>query len=88
MDAVTAYGLSPVRITPLPEAKHIFSHVEWQMRGWMVLVEELEPGRENELIYVEPARTEQEFPIPAAFAAYAACLSIRIGQEGFEEKNQ
>ncbi len=88
LDAVTAYGLSPVRITPLPEAKHIFSHVEWQMRGWMVLVEELEPGRENELIYVEPARTEQEFPIPAAFAAYAACLSIRIGQEGFEEKNQ
>ncbi|MBQ1515857.1 MAG: NUDIX domain-containing protein, partial [Lachnospiraceae bacterium] len=31
-----ALGFSPLRIRPLPEAKHIFSHVEWHMTGWVI----------------------------------------------------
>ena len=37
-------GYRPIRIVPLAEAKHIFSHVEWHMKGYAVLIEE--PGRE------------------------------------------
>ena len=29
-------GLSPIRIKKLPAAKHIFSHVEWQMKGYEI----------------------------------------------------
>lgn len=82
--AVKGFGLSPIRIMPLADARHIFSHVEWQMKGWMVLVEELDEKEEQDLIFVEPARTRQEFPIPSAFAAYAASLSIEIGQKGIQ----
>ena len=28
-------GLQPLRVEPLPEAKHIFSHVEWHMTGYL-----------------------------------------------------
>ncbi|MCR5538535.1 MAG: NUDIX domain-containing protein, partial [Lachnospiraceae bacterium] len=33
-----ALGFTPLRIRPLPEAKHIFSHVEWHMTGWVIRV--------------------------------------------------
>lgn len=35
-------GLSPLRIRPLPPARHIFTHIEWDMTGWQVLAETLE----------------------------------------------
>lgn len=41
---VESLGYRPIRIVPLAEAKHIFSHVEWHMKGYAVLIEE--PGRE------------------------------------------
>lgn len=37
-----SFGFSPIRIRTLEDAKHIFSHVEWQMKGYLVLVEEQE----------------------------------------------
>lgn len=35
-------GLAPLRIRPLPHARHIFTHIEWEMTGWQVLAETLE----------------------------------------------
>ena len=35
-------GLSPLRIRPLPHARHVFTHIEWEMTGWKVLAETLE----------------------------------------------
>lgn len=34
--AVEALGFDPVHIRRLPDAKHIFTHVEWRMRGYLV----------------------------------------------------
>ena len=39
---IKSLGYSPIRIKPLAEAKHIFSHVEWHMIGYVISVEE--PG--------------------------------------------
>ena len=38
----------PIRIQELAEAKHIFSHIEWHMKGYAILVEEAELGEETE----------------------------------------
>ena len=81
--SVKELALSPIRIQKLPEAKHIFSHVEWQMQGYAILVEE--PEQEGTLIYAEAATSEQKYAIPAAFAAYAKYMGIKIGQERFLE---
>lgn len=82
---VKDFALSPIRIQKLPEAKHIFSHVEWQMQGYAILIEEPEEAQEQSLIYVEAATSEQQYAIPAAFAAYARYMGIKIGQERFLE---
>lgn len=61
-----AWGLSPVRIEPLPESKHIFTHVEWRMSAWQVWVTE-----PCELFaWAEPDELAQEFMLPSAFKAY------------------
>ena len=77
-------GLSPLRIQELADAKHIFSHIEWQMKGYVVLVDELKKYQGTDMIFVEPQQTEEQYPIPAAFAAYTDYLQIKLGQEKYE----
>ena len=81
-------GLAPIRIQSLPPAKHIFSHVEWRMSGYMVLVEQMSVSDNPDLMIVEPKRTEAEYPIPAAFAAYVQYLQILLGQEKYEQEKK
>ncbi len=38
---VRALGFSPLRLQPLPAAKHLFTHREWQLSGYDVLTDEL-----------------------------------------------
>lgn len=87
---VRRLGFAPIRIQPLEEAKHIFSHIEWRMAGYLVLVEEKEQRNkaacDQKLLFIEPSRTEREYPIPAAFASYVKYLHIRLGQEKFERE--
>ncbi|MDE7177895.1 MAG: A/G-specific adenine glycosylase [Lachnospiraceae bacterium] len=68
-------GLSPIRIKELPPAKHIFTHKEWHMIGYLVRVDELsamETGEKAQtLVFVEPEKTRSAYPIPSAFAVYA-----------------
>lgn len=67
-------GLKLLHIRPLREARHIFTHREWHMKGYMVRVDELEPkgaGKQSpDWIYIEPGETEKKYPIPSAFGAY------------------
>ena len=78
-------GLTSLRVQPLPEAKHIFSHKEWHMKGYMIRVDELEPKGTGEQIkdwiYVEPNETEDKYPIPSAFAAYTRYIGIKRGKQ-------
>lgn len=80
LDFLKKQGLSPIRIQRLSEAKHIFSHVEWHMTGYAVLVEETE---NSGFLFVEPKKTQQEYPIPAAFAAYTEYMQIKLGQKKY-----
>ena len=83
---VRGWGLSPLRILPLAGAKHIFSHVEWRMTGYAVSLEETEDMEHDGLFFIEPKETEERYPIPAAFAAYAGYMDIVLGQERYEER--
>ena len=84
LDYLKQQKLSPIRIQPLKESRHIFSHVEWHMIGYAVRVEETGELAGGELLFVEPEKTQEDYPIPAAFSAYAECLRIKLGQEKYE----
>lgn len=42
VDVIRSLGLSPLRIQKTLPAKHIFSHIEWQMSGYRIMVEPLD----------------------------------------------
>lgn len=75
-------GLSPLRIKKLCEAKHIFSHIEWQMVGYAVQIDETEQSYQD-MLFVDPVETEEKYPIPAAFSRYTAYMNIRLGNNRF-----
>lgn len=76
--------LHPMHIRKLEDAKHIFSHVEWHMSGYMIRVDTL-TREESDLLFVETKETEENYPVPAAFAAYTRYMNIRLGNERFPE---
>ncbi len=84
LQKVKEMELSPIRIQKLEDAKHIFSHIEWQMTGYMIRVEELE-GQKEDLIFVEAEDSQRKYAIPSAFAAYTKYMNIKLGNERFEE---
>lgn len=77
-------GMYAVRIEKLPAATHIFSHKEWHMIGYAVRVDELEKRNQEEGIrFVHPKETQENYPIPSAFAAYAEYMNLKLGNDRF-----
>lgn len=64
-------GVKEAKITPLPEAKHIFSHVEWHMTGyWVELTEE----PKGDYLWVTPEEIKKTYSLPGAFKAYTKLI--------------
>lgn len=81
-------GLIPLYIRSLPEAKHIFSHVEWHMTGYLIRIAESEKEMSEDLIFVETQEAQEKYAVPAAFSAYAGYMNLRLGQDKYQDKNE
>ena len=91
IEYIIRQGYEPLRIQPACEAKHIFSHVEWQMKGYVVFLQaseyaEQEKLREENWIFVDVEETKQNYAIPSAFAKYAEYLNLTLGKDSFMNK--
>ena len=62
--------LEPLYIEKLPDAKHVFSHIEWRMTGYLIRVASLDTDREMPFIFAEKKQSERQYAIPSAFRAY------------------
>lgn len=60
-----------VTVKRLKSGKHIFSHVEWHMKGYMIQTEAPIPG---DWEYVPIPELKEKYPIPNAFSAYTEGL--------------
>ena len=66
-DQISRWGLTPSGpLMPLGEAKHIFTHLEWQMTGWAACVDK----SSGPFLFVCPDQLKEEFCLPSAFRAY------------------
>lgn len=65
-------GIMPVRIKQLGSAKHIFSHVEWHMKGYEIVVDQLEHQMKGDsgIIFADIDELREHYPMPSAFEAY------------------
>lgn len=76
---VRSLGVEPVRIRPLAEAKHIFSHVEWHMKGYAVLIEDPH-DHPTGILFAEISDARERYAVPSAFSAYWNAV---IQEEGY-----
>lgn len=80
---VERQGLVPLQIKRLPAAKHIFSHVEWHMIGYLVSVADVdsytpdEDAADTPYFLVEVQKTREEYAIPTAFEKYASFVELQ-----------
>ena len=72
---VKEQGLMPLRVEEICDAKHIFSHVEWRMKGYLIRVGPV-PEVQEELLFAEIPDFGENYPMPSAFAAYMKYLNI------------
>ncbi len=59
-------GIDPIRVTQLPESKHIFTHVEWHMTAYLVLSE----SSSEQFTWCAHDDLTQEYALPSALKAY------------------
>lgn len=85
LDFVTEQGLDALHIQELPEAKHIFSHIEWHMKGYMIRVADVESfhnhysKEDSQYLLVEVDEIQNRYAIPSAFEAYVSRVNLSLG---------
>ena len=73
-DEVVGYlrdvGFTGAEVTQLPDAKHIFTHIEWHMCGYEVRVREEIPS----FVWADVGEIRDIYSIPSAFKAFLTLL--------------
>ncbi len=79
VDFVRALGLEPLRILRLEDSKHIFTHIEWHMIAYEVIVTpDFDGFPEGKNLFLTDNKTLTEsYAIPSAFGAYKKYLEMR-----------
>ena len=78
LDYVRAMGYSPLRIRRLSASAHVFSHIEWHMIAYYLLVEEegfaskeqIRKRKDEKLLFVDAKEQKEKYAVPSAFSAY------------------
>jgi A/G-specific adenine glycosylase len=70
-EMMDTWGLQVKEITPLEPARYLFTHLEWDMRGFLVEIEEISSVPFH---FVTRAEMDNDFPVPTAFRFYQKLL--------------
>jgi len=65
-----ALGFGAAEALPLGPARHVFTHREWQMQGWLVLCPAPFGPPPEGWVWAGPRQLEETYALPAAFRAY------------------
>ena len=71
---LTQWGLTPIQWRQRVAARHIFTHVEWRMTGYLLEVR----GEGEGLTWAGPEELEQ-YAVPSAFGAYLTLIKEVLG---------
>ena len=95
IEYIKKQGYTPVRIQAVTDAKHIFSHVEWHMKGYVVFLQAQEFVKEDRLsrnlqdwIFIDVEDTKDNYAIPSAFVKYTEYLNMTIGKEAIDQNRK
>ena len=80
VSAARTHGFQPLRTEKLQEAKHIFTHLEWHMTGWLMYGYADPSFRDEPYFSVRAGREDLEnaYALPSAFSAYLRVLKEKL----------
>ncbi len=68
-------GIQAERILPIPDATHIFSHIEWHMMGYIVLCRKVKvTDMTSGLCWVTRQQLKEEYALPTAYSSQLRSL--------------
>lgn len=70
--ALGARGLVPQTVQPLPAARHVFTHLVWEMEGFLCAVRGSAPP--EGCVWAEGSAVDGVYTLPNAFKTYRAAL--------------
>ena len=79
-----ALGAVSQKTFVLEEGCHIFSHIEWQMKGFMLPADCFAPAQD--WAWVSAGQLEEETALPSAFRTYARLLPGLLAENGETEE--
>ena len=65
LEQVRAWGLEPASLEKSLDRVHVFTHVEWRMRAYVIRVG---PEYREGIVWTTAEEREQAYPLPAAFS--------------------
>lgn len=65
-------GFISLKMEPAGKAKHVFSHVEWHMQGYRILLENTVSDR---YLFADLTEIRTKYPLPNAFSAYIKLIN-------------
>lgn len=72
IELLASKGIPCANILPVADAVHVFTHVEWHMKGYAVYCREM--PRKSDLVFVTSQELRQQYALPTAFRAFARAL--------------
>lgn len=79
-------GIIPQKLQTLGQAKHIFTHLEWRMTGYLAWCSEIAP-QPGEVLAADEER-QQRYTIPSAFDAYKQLLDSMMQDSMIKEEGR
>ena len=70
---LAGWGVSASEMEPLPPAKHVFTHVEWRMSGYLARV----PAESERFCWAGRQELESRYAVPSAFKSFLRFLRTR-----------
>ena len=79
LDALFPLGVTARSLAALPPARHIFTHIEWRMTGWLALVPDGAVCPEAGVVWVHPEELVRRFSLPSAFRPFFEAAGVGAG---------
>ncbi len=66
IEQLAEWGLAAKSITPLGDAKHVFTHIDWMVKGYEITVSE----KSDRFLWATPQELAQQYALPTAFQKF------------------
>ena len=67
---INEYSLAPVEVSFLKETKHVFTHIDWYMKGYLVTVKQ----KSDRFLWVSHKELLEKYALPTAFQIFAKMI--------------